>query len=106
MLGRNRDDHRTSGQLFAERLQFLWKLLDPYSDKVILDLVESLEPKRGNLVQHRALVWNGVGQDHVKSRDAIRGDKEQRLPEIKDFAHLSAAQFFYPGQIDEGLCSD
>ena len=66
----------------------------------IVNLVESIEPKRGNLVQHCALVRNGVSQDHVKSRYAIRDDKEKRLAKVKDFAHLSAAQFFYPGQID------
>ena len=72
---------------------------------MILDVVESLEPERGNLVEHCALVWNGVGQDHVKGRDAIRGDKEERLAEIKDFAHFPAAQLLDSWKIDERLCS-
>src|SRR5207248_11756006 len=90
-------DHRTSSQLLAEPLQFLWELFGIRRDKVILDVVESLDPERGNLVEHCALVWNGVEQDDVKGRDAIRGDKEKRLAEIKDFAHFPAAHFFYPG---------
>ena len=86
--------------MLAEPLQFLWEPLDIPCDKVILDLVEAVEPERGDLVQHRALVWNRVGQDHVKRRDAIRDYKEQRLAEIKDFAHLPATQLPNSGKID------
>jgi len=87
-------------------LQLLRELLEVCRDKVIVDLAETLEPECRNLAEYGTLLRDRIWQDHVKGRDAIRGDKEQRLPEIKDFAHLSAAQFFYPGQIDEGLCSD
>src|ERR1051326_1026146 len=97
-------NHRTPGQLFTEWPQFLWKLLKIRRDKVIIDLVEPLEPKRGNLVQHCALVWNWVGQDYVKRRDAIRDDEKQRVAEVKDLAHFSAAQFLDSGYLDRGLC--
>src|SRR5207302_9386422 len=42
---------------------------------------------------------------HVKGRDAIRGDKEKRLAEIKDFAHFPAAQLLDSWKTDERLCS-
>ena len=87
-------NHRTSGKLFAKRLQILRELFKIRRDKVILDFVETLEPERGNLVEYRALVRDRVGQDHVKSRDAICGDKEQPLPEVENFAHFAAAQLF------------
>src|SRR5205823_12606410 len=98
--------HRTSGELLAERLQLFRELFRIGRDKVILYVVEALEPERRNLVEHRALVRNRVVQNHIKSRDAIRGDKEQRLPEVEHFAHLTAAEFLDSQQLDGGLCSD
>ena len=86
-------NHRTSGQLLAERLQLFRELLEIGRDKVTLDLVEPLEPECGNLVEHCALVRNGVGQDYVKSRDAIGRYEEERFAEVEDFAYLPAAQF-------------
>src|SRR5262245_37814141 len=55
------DDHRTSSKLFAKRQQILRKLLESSTDEVIVDIIKTLEPERGNLVEHRALVWNRVG---------------------------------------------
>src|SRR4029077_13529195 len=71
---------------------------------MILDRIETLEPKRGNLIEDCALVRDWVGQDHIESRDAIGYYKQQRLAKIKDFAHLAAAQFFDSGKLDGGLC--
>ncbi len=67
---------------------------------MILNVVESLEPERGNLIQHCAFVWNRIGKDHVKGGDSIRDDKEQGVAEIEHFAHLAAAQFFNSVKID------
>ena len=43
---------------------------------MILDVAETLKPKRRNLIEDRALVRNWVGQDNVESRDAIGYDKQ------------------------------
>jgi 23S rRNA (cytosine1962-C5)-methyltransferase len=70
---------------------------------MILDLTEALEPKRGELIQDCAFVWNRIWQDHIKRGEAIGRDEKQRFPEIKNFAHLSAAQFFDAGKVEKGL---
>jgi hypothetical protein len=67
---------------------------------VILNIVESIEPKGGNLVEHCAFVRNRIGQDHVKCGDAIGDDEEQCLAQVEHFAHLAAAQFFNSVKID------
>ena len=67
---------------------------------MIANIVESLEPERGNLIQHCAFVGNRIGKDHVKGGDPIRDDKEQCLAQIEYFAHLAAAQFFNSREID------
>ena len=72
---------------------------------MILYLTEALEPKGGELIQDCAFVWNRIWQDHIKRGWAIGGDEEQRFPEIKNFAHLSAAQFFDTRKIEKGLWS-
>jgi hypothetical protein len=93
-------DHGAPGELLAERLQFFWGTRRTSPDKVIPDVVESLEPKRGNLIQYCALVRNGIGKNHIKCGDPIRDDKEQCLAQIEHFAHLAAAQFFNSVKID------
>jgi len=69
-------------------------------DEVIINLIEAFEPERRELIQDCALVRNRVGQNHVERRQTIGRDEEQRLAEIKHFAHFSAAQLFYPGEIN------
>jgi len=39
---------------------------------MIFDVAETLEPKRRNLIEDRALVRNWVGQDDVESRESER----------------------------------
>src|SRR6266508_1566528 len=97
-------DHRASNELFPKRMQFLGKRFEIRRNKMILDVVKMVEPKLRNLVEDCALVRNWIGQDHVESRDAVRCDEEQRLSEIKNFAHLAAAQFFDSWKVDRGLC--
>jgi hypothetical protein len=87
-------------QLFAELLQFLWKLLGIRREKVILDVVESLEPECGNLIQHCAFAGDRIGKDNVKCGNPIRYDKEQCRTKVEDFAHLAAAQFLNSAKID------
>ena len=93
-------DHRTPGELFAERLQFFWELIERCCNKVVRDIVESLEPEGGNLIEHCAFVRKRIGKNHVECRDPVRDDKEQCFAKIEDLAHLAAAQFFDSGKID------
>src|SRR6185369_13376931 len=93
-------EHRASGELLPERLQLFRKLFEIRGYKVIFDVVETLKPKRRNLIEDRALVRNWIGQDDVESRDAVGNDKQERVAKIKDFAHLAAAQFLDSREID------
>src|SRR5438034_1325669 len=72
-------------------------------DKVIVDLVKAPEPKRRELIQDRALVGNRIWQNHVKRREAIGGDEEQRFSEIKNFSYFPAPQLFDSGKIEKRL---
>ena len=74
-------------------------ILDPLL-AMHLGVVEPFEPKRRELVQDRAFVWNRVTQNHVKGRESVGRDEKERLTEIKNFAHFPAPQFFDPGKID------
>ena len=87
-------------ELLTKRLQFFGEFVEPCRNKVISNVVESLEPECGNLIQHRALVRNRIGKDHVKCGDPIRDDKQQCLAQIKHFTHLAAAQFLNSVKID------
>ena len=48
-----------------------------------------LEPERGDLRQHFALVGNAGAEHVVERRDAIGGDDEQTIAEIVDVADLA-----------------
>lgn len=49
-----------------------------------------LKPEVGDLRQHRPLARNRRGQDHVKSRQAIRGDNQHLVRiYVINIAHLA-----------------
>jgi len=79
------------------------EIVEVRGDKVIVDLVKAPEPKRRELIQDRALMGNRIWQNHVKRREAIGRDKEQRFPEIKNFSYFPAAQLFDSRKIEKGL---
>src|SRR5580765_4330845 len=58
------------------------------------------EPEIRDLGQHLAFAWDIVGHDDVKGGDAVRGDKEQAVAEIKDFPNLSAFEFADSGHVE------
>src|SRR6266436_653032 len=97
-------DHRTAGDLFAKWPQLFWKIVEIGGNEVIVDLAELVEPKRRELIEHRAFFRDRVRQDDVESRNTIGGDKEKRVAEIEDFAHFPAPQFFNAWKIDHRLC--
>src|SRR5205807_7216862 len=99
-------NHRTPGKLVAKRPQFLWELVKICRDKVVSDIVKTMEPEGRDLVKHRALVWNRIGQNDVKCGDAVGDNKEQCLAQVENFPHFTAAHFFYSGQVDRGLRGD
>jgi hypothetical protein len=66
---------------------------------VIRDVIESVEPKCGEPVEHLSLAWNGIGKDAVESRDSVGSDEEQVLAKVKDLADFAAAEFFDAGKI-------
>ena len=56
------------------------------------------EPEIGNLREHLALARNPVGHDAIEGGDAVGGDKQQAVAQIKNFADLAAFQFADAGQ--------
>ncbi len=59
-----------------------------------------LEPEMGNLREHFAFVRNAVGHDDVEGGDAVAGDEQEAVAEVKDFADFAGADFFDAGQIE------
>ena len=53
----------------------LRKFIEIRRDEMILDLSETSEPESRKLIEDRAFVGNGIGQDHVESRKPIGHDK-------------------------------
>src|SRR5204862_912008 len=92
-----------SGELIAKTFQLFRKFVEVRRDKVIIDSVETFEPKRGDLIEDRALVWNRIGQNHIEGREPIGHDEEKRLAEIENFADFPAAEFFDSRKIDNRL---
>ena len=87
------DDHGTTGELLLEGLKVVGEQAKMRGDEVIWNKVELVEPERGNLGENFAFVRNRVGQDAVEGGDAIRRDEQKVFAKVKDFAHLSAAEF-------------
>jgi hypothetical protein len=84
----------------AKRPANLWKLIKVRRDKVIVYLVEAVEPKRRELIQDRAFVRNRFEQNHVRGGKPVGRDEDQRFAKIENFTHFPAAQFFDAGKID------
>jgi hypothetical protein len=51
------------------------------------------EPEIGNLGEHFAFARDAVGHDDVEGGDAIAGDEQEAIAEVKDFADFAAADF-------------
>ncbi len=64
-----------------------------HRDHVIRREGETLKPKSGELVQDRALVRDGIGQNAIEGGDAVGYDEEEGFAEIENLADLSAAKF-------------
>src|SRR5262249_24929346 len=92
-------DHLPPGEPRTARLQFFFKFLERRRDKEISNIVESLEPKRGNLIEHRALVRNWIGNAAVEAADRMGDDKKQCLAQVEHCAYLAGAQFSDSGEI-------
>ncbi len=80
-------------QLLVNGRQLAREFLDVGGDHVVLDKGETPEPKRGKLIQDRALARNRIGEDDIKSGEPIGRDEEERFAEIKHFADFAAAEF-------------
>jgi len=52
---------------------------------------ETLEPEKGNLREHFAFARNAVGHDDVEGGDAVAGDEQQGVAEVKQVADFAAS---------------
>ena len=59
-----------------------------------------LEPEMRDLREHFAFARDAVGHDDVEGGDAVAGDEQEAVAEVKDFADLAGADFFDAGQIE------
>ena len=53
-----------------------------------------------NLREHFAFARNAVGHDDVEGGDAVAGDEQEAVAEVKDFADFAGADFFDAGQVE------
>ena len=56
---------------------------------IVDDRLEPIEPERGDLRQHLALIGDPRAQDVVEGGDAIGGDDQQAVAEVVDVTHLA-----------------
>ena len=77
----------------------LREILEAGGEQMVLHEIEPCEPECGKPVQDGAFAGNRVGHDAVEGRDAIRGDEEEAVAEIENFAHFAAADFRDAGQV-------
>src|SRR6202007_860340 len=70
------DDHAASAQLVV-RAHLRWKSIEARFQKVILDVIEVLEPEVRDLIKDFSFVWNARREDHIERRDAIGGDEQK-----------------------------
>jgi hypothetical protein len=54
------------------------------------------KPKIRDLGQHFAFARDAVGHDAIKGRDAIGGDEQKPVPQVKYFADFAAFEFAKP----------
>ncbi len=53
------------------------------------DALQKLEPKAADLRKHLALMGNLIFQDVVERRNAVGGDKQQRVAQVVNIANLA-----------------
>ena len=54
-------NHRTTGELLAKRPQLFREIIEIRRNKVIVDLAEAIEPKRGELIEDSAFLRDRIG---------------------------------------------
>ena len=52
-----------------------------------------LEPEMRDLREHFAFARNAVGHDDVEGGDAVAGDEQKTVAEVKEFADVAGADF-------------
>ena len=94
-------NHAAAGELAGEGLQILRQRIAGAGDEVVrLERFRLREPEIGNLRQHLAFARDAVGHDDVEGGDAVGGDEEQAVAQIKYLPHLAAFEFFDARQIE------
>ena len=56
------------------------------------DVLKKIKPKQRKRSEHRAFVWNRVGQHYVKSRDAVANNDQQLVFDSINISNLAASE--------------
>jgi hypothetical protein len=84
------------------------KTVDVDGNQMVFDEAfgrNSVEPELGKLSEHRALVGDRVGKDHVEGGNPVGGDQQKLVLELKDLPDLPAADFANSGKIEFTPCA-
>jgi hypothetical protein len=93
-------EHRAALEWLAVDARRQAEVVHLARDHVVRHILEVLEPKPAQLREHAAFIRNAARQHPVERADAIGAHEEQRIAEVVNIAHLSAAH----GQIGKRCC--
>jgi hypothetical protein len=61
---------------------------------IFYDVFRLIEPKGGHASKYFSFPGYGIGHDHVKGRNSVRGDNEEAILNLVYVAHLAFAYQF------------
>src|SRR5204862_8079116 len=93
-------EHGAARKLISKSTQQLRELIEIRSDEMVPGEVQFLKPESRDLIQDRALIRNGIGQNDIEGGKTIADDEEQGIAEVEHFAHFPAAQCFDSRKVD------
>ena len=93
--------HVTSSELGRGRPQLRGQSIARAGKEMVgLETSGLREPEIGNLREDLAFARDAVGHDAIERRDAVGGDEEEAVAEVKDFADFAAFDFADAGQVE------
>ena len=93
-------NHRALRKLCGKGFQRRGEFANVRGNNMVFDRVKVRKPERRDRREHRAFLRNGIGQDAVEGAEAIRGDEQQVIAEVEDFAHFAAGDFADAGKVE------
>src|SRR5512146_153108 len=99
------DQHGSACKLICVRLQRGRELAHVSGDEMIgHNVLEQVKPEQRDLREDFAFARNAGCEHMIESRDAVRGDHEQRIANCVKIAHLAASEQGYFAEIRFEQC--